>query len=59
MMTNAIVLGAIILAVLYSLVWIMRRDFRLQIERPKYRFQDQIEAYDKRISEQQKTENEK
>ena len=51
-MTNTIVLGSIALAVLYFLAWIVRRDFREQIERPKHRFQDQIKAYDEQVLEQ-------
>lgn len=53
MITNAIVLGSIMLAVLYFLVWLLRSDFREQIERPKHHFQDQIKAYEQRIFDQE------
>ncbi|MBN4053793.1 hypothetical protein JYT97_02795 [Haliea sp. AH-315-K21] len=52
MITNVIVFGAIALAVLYFVTWMMRRDFREQIERPKHRFQDQINSYDRQLIKQ-------
>ncbi|MGA1742601.1 MAG: hypothetical protein ACO4AC_10675 [Pseudohongiellaceae bacterium] len=53
MITNAIVLGSIILAVLYFLTWLIRSDFREQIERPKHHFQDRVKAYDQGVFEQE------
>lgn len=51
-MTNAIVFGSLAIALVYFISWALRRDFREQIERPKYRFQDQVENYDNQFVEQ-------
>lgn len=52
MMTNLIVFGSLAVALVYFITWIIRRDFREQIERPKHRFQDQVENYDSQFAEQ-------
>lgn len=52
MMTNAIVFGSLAIALVYFITWAVRRDFREQIERPKHRFQDQVENYDNQFGEQ-------
>ena len=53
-MTNAIVFGSLAIALVYFISWAVRRDFREQIERPKHRFQDQIENYDSQFTDAQK-----
>ncbi len=51
MITNVIVFASLFLAVVYFLVWLVRSDFREQIERPKHRFQDQLKEYDSHRTE--------
>tara|TARA_B110000495_G_C22376481_1_gene244064 strand:+ start:164 stop:337 length:174 start_codon:yes stop_codon:yes gene_type:complete len=46
MITNVIVFASIFLALAYFIVWLLRSDFREQIERPKHHFQDQLNEYD-------------
>ncbi|MDG2089751.1 MAG: hypothetical protein P8J61_01375 [Gammaproteobacteria bacterium] len=53
MLTNAIVFGSLIIALVYFIAWFVRRDFREQIERPKHRFQDQVEEYDSQLIQQE------
>ena len=46
MITNIIVISSLVFAAAFFLVWLLRSDLREQIERPKYRFQDQLRDYD-------------
>jgi len=48
--TNLIVIVTIVLACIYFLIWIIRQDFREQVERPKYQFQDRLEQYERQCS---------
>lgn len=52
MMTNIIIFGSLVLALIYFITWLVRRDFREKIEQPKYRFQNQVENYDDQFHEQ-------
>jgi hypothetical protein len=45
-MIDVIVLIAIVCAVLFTAAWVMRPDLRAWIERPKYRFQSNVQSYD-------------
>ena len=47
---DTIVMLSLVLAFMYFLSWIMRSDIRKQIERPKYRFQDQVRNFDSRFN---------
>jgi hypothetical protein len=44
--TNIIVLSAIVFAVALFVAWLARPDLRARIERPKYRFQANVQSYD-------------
>jgi hypothetical protein len=44
--TDVIVLSAIVFAVAFFLAWLARPDLRAWIERPKYRFQSNVQSYD-------------
>ena len=46
MITEVIVLAAIVFAVAFFAVWLARPDLRAWIERPKYRFQSNVQSYD-------------
>jgi hypothetical protein len=46
MITNLIVLLSLTFAAGFIFIWFMRKDFREQIEQPKYRFQDQINHFE-------------
>jgi hypothetical protein len=45
-MMDAIVLTAIVCAAVFIAAWLLRRDLRAWIERPKYRFQANVRSYD-------------
>lgn len=46
MITDIIVLAAIVFAAGFFAVWLARPDLRAWIERPKYRFQANVQDYD-------------
>ena len=46
MITGIIVLFAIVFAVAFFVVWLIRPELRAWIERPKYRFQSNVQSYD-------------
>ncbi len=46
MITDIIVFAAIIFAVVFFVAWLLRPDLRAWIERPKYRFQANVQNYD-------------
>jgi hypothetical protein len=46
MITNIIVFSAIALAVVFFIAWLIRPDLRVWIERPKYKFQSNVQSYD-------------
>ena len=48
MISTFIVIGSIVLAAAFTLAWLLRKDLREQVERPKYRFQDDLRQYDRR-----------
>jgi hypothetical protein len=45
-MIDAIVFAAIVCAAVFVAAWLMRPDLRAWIERPKYRFQANVQSYD-------------
>ena len=47
MITNIIVFSAIVFALAFFAAWLARPDLRAWIERPKYRFQANVQSYDK------------
>lgn len=47
MISNLIVLLSLVFAGAYALAWLLRRDLRERIERPKHRFQDRLSQYDR------------
>ncbi len=47
MITDAIVAASVLLSLGFAGVWLMRPDLRTWIERPKHRFQDLVERYDR------------
>ncbi len=46
MITGVIVFSAIVFAVGFFAAWLARPDLRAWIERPKYRFQTNVQNYD-------------
>ncbi len=46
MITNIIVFSAIGFAALYFIAWLIRPDLRAWVERPKYKFQANVQSYD-------------
>jgi hypothetical protein len=44
--TNIIVFAAIGFAAVFFVAWLIRPDLRAWIERPKYRFQANVQSYD-------------
>jgi hypothetical protein len=46
MITDIIVLLAIVFAAAFFAAWLVRPDLRAWIERPKYRFQANVQSYD-------------
>ena len=46
MITDIIVLSAMVFAVAFFVAWLARPNLRAWIERPKYRFQANVQSYD-------------
>jgi hypothetical protein len=46
MITDVIVFSAIGFAIVSFVAWLIRPDLRAWIERPKYRFQSNVQSYD-------------
>ena len=46
MITGVIVVAAIVFALGFFVAWLLRPDLRAWIERPKYRFQANVQNYD-------------
>ena len=46
MITNLIVFSAIAFTALFTVAWLALPDLRKWIERPKYRFQANVQSYD-------------
>lgn len=55
MITNIIVVSSLALAAAFVVVWLVRSDVRERVERPKHRFLDRIERYDRQCREEGKT----
>jgi hypothetical protein len=47
MIVNLIVFLSIVFALVFSVFWLVRPDLRAWIERPKYRFQANVQNYDR------------
>jgi hypothetical protein len=48
MMADAIVVVSTLLSVAFFAAWLLLPNLRAWIERPKYRFQEELERYDQR-----------
>lgn len=46
MITDVIVVSAVVFGAALSAAWLMRPGLRAWIERPKYRFQENVKNYD-------------
>ena len=46
MITTAILIGSVLLAGVFALMWILSPSFRRRIERPKHLFADRVRQYD-------------
>ena len=46
MIVNLIVFSSVAFAVVFFIAWLLRPDLRAWIERPKYRFQLNVQSYD-------------
>ena len=51
MIAAFIVIASIVLAVAFIIAWIVKPDFRKQVESPKYAFQEQVERYNRQTQE--------
>ena len=49
-MADAIVLASTLLSVAFFVAWLLLPSLRAWIERPKYRFQQELERYDQERS---------
>jgi hypothetical protein len=47
MITAFIVISSVILALAFTIAWLLRPELRRQIESPKHNFQEQIRSYNK------------
>jgi hypothetical protein len=45
-MTDTIVLASLLFALVFLVAWLLRPGLRAWIERPKYRFQSNVQSYD-------------
>jgi hypothetical protein len=45
-MENVVVFSSIAIAVVFVAAWMLRPDLRAWIEKPKYRFQRNVQSYD-------------
>jgi hypothetical protein len=54
-MVDAIVFSTIILAAVFSAIWLISPNVRAWVERPKYRFQSNVQSYDKAQAEERTT----
>jgi len=50
MISNLIVFSTLFLGVLFTLLYIIRPEFRARVEQPKYAFLQQLSMYDKSTS---------
>jgi hypothetical protein len=50
MTATLIVLGTIVFGVAFLVAWLVRRDVRAWLERPKHRFQDHVRRYDRAVN---------
>lgn len=48
MIGDLIVISSVVLAAAFWIAWLMRRDMREQVERPKHQFQDRVHQHDQR-----------
>jgi hypothetical protein len=55
--SNIVVILSIVFAGAFFIAWLLRRDLRERIERPKHRFQDQLRQYDKKCHNPDTTEH--
>jgi hypothetical protein len=53
-MIDAMVFSTIILAAVFTAVWLMSPSVRAWVERPKYRFQSNVQSYDKAQAEERR-----
>ncbi len=51
MLTTVILVGSLLLAVGFTVAWLVNPGFRKKIERPKHLFADQVRQYDERNRE--------
>lgn len=51
MLTTVILVGSLLLAVGFTIAWLVNPGFRQKIERPKHLFADQVRQYDARNRE--------
>jgi hypothetical protein len=47
-MTDVIVFSSILFVALFFVAWLVRPDLRAWIEKPKYRFQANVQSYDQK-----------
>jgi hypothetical protein len=54
-MVDAIVFSTIIFAAVFTAVWLINPNVRAWVERPKYRFQANVQSYDRAQAEERNT----
>jgi hypothetical protein len=47
MISDLIVWSSVVLTAVFSVAWLVRRDLRARMERPKHRFQADVGEYDR------------
>ena len=52
MITTVILIGSVLLAAGFALLWLFSPTFRRRIERPKHLFADQVRQYDEGYREE-------
>jgi len=52
MIIGIVVITALGLGTVYFLAWLFRKDFRQQVEKPKYIFQQQLSKFENRQREE-------
>ena len=55
MISNLIVFSTLILGALFTLLYLLRPQFRARVEQPKYAFLEQLSMYDRAVGAEQES----
>ena len=53
-MTEVIVFASLAFAIAFTVLWLVRPDVRVWLERPKHRFQKNVQTYDQAQQERER-----